>query len=72
MRVVPLLVVLLCSLAFSGGPDIPPAAGPADTIVASAADEADYQALQSEADRARDMLAQARGRPDADAQFAIN
>ena len=69
MRAVPLLVILLCSLTVSAAPEM--SAGPEPVVTAAAGfDEADYQALQQQADLARDMLAQAQGRQTA--TLAIN
>ena len=70
MRVVPLLVLLVCSLGVSAAPETSVVSEPVVPIVISAVDEAAYQALQSEADLARDMLAQAQGRRVAMAQLA--
>ena len=49
MRVVPLLVLFVCGLTISAAPDLSVANEPAAAVVASAADEADYQALQQQA-----------------------
>ena len=45
---------------------------PVAPLLVSAADEATYQALQSEADLARDMLTQAQGQRLAMAQLPVN
>ena len=50
MRVVPLLVLFVCGLTISAAPDLSVANEPAAAVVASDADEADYQALQQQAD----------------------
>ena len=72
MRVVPLLVLLFCSLSVSVAPEISVATEPAGLGVTSAADASTYQALQSEADLARDILAQSQGRRIAMAQVAAD
>ncbi|MGN6572544.1 MAG: hypothetical protein ACTHLO_14140 [Pseudolabrys sp.] len=72
MRSASLLIVLLCGLAGPIAPDMSVATEPAAAFVVSTADETDYQALQSQADMARDMLAQAQGSRLAAAQFAVN
>ena len=71
MRVVPLLVVLLCSLTAPAAPEM--SAGPEPVVTAAAGfDEADYQALQQQADLARDMLARAQGQRVAALQLTVN
>lgn len=72
MRVVPLLVLLVCGLTISAAPDLSVANEPAAAVVASAADEADYQALQQQADLALDLLKLAQERRLAAMQLAIN
>ena len=71
MRAVPLLVILLCSLTVSAVPEM--FAGPEPAVTAAAGfDEADYQALQQQADLARDMLARAQGQRVAALQLTVN
>ena len=71
MRVVPLLVILLCSLTVSAAPEMSAGSEPVVTAVAGF-DEADYQALQQQADLARDMLARAQGQRVAALQLTVN
>ena len=61
MRIASMLIILVCSLTASAVPEISIATQPADAVVAGATDEADYQALQNEADLALAMLVQAHG-----------
>jgi hypothetical protein len=72
MRVVSLFVPIVFGLAVSGAPDLPNATSrPAATMVGMAkvdAGDAEYQALQLQADLALDGLRQARERRLATAQ----
>ena len=70
MRVGPMLVLLVVSLGASAAPETSIVTEPVAPLLVSAADEATYQALQSEADLARDMLTQAQGQRLAMAQLA--
>ena len=70
MRAVPMLIILLCSLTVSAAPDMSVATEPVAVMAASAADEAEYQTLQSEADLALAVLTQAQGQRIAMAQLA--
>ena len=71
MRAVPLLVILLCSLTVSAAPEM--SAGPEPVVTTAAGfDETDYQALQQQADLARDMLARAQGQRVAALQLTVN
>jgi len=70
MRVGPMLVLLVVSLGASAAPETSIVTEPVAPLLVSAADEATYQALQSEADLARDMLMQAQGQRLAMAQLA--
>ena len=72
MRAVPMLIILLCSLAASAAPEMSVATEPVPVMAASAADEADYQSLQGEADLALSMLTQAQGQRVAALQLAVN
>jgi hypothetical protein len=72
MRTVTLLIMLLCGLTSSAAPEMSVATGPAPVIIAGAADEADYQALQSEADLALAVLTRAQGQRVAMAQLAAD
>jgi hypothetical protein len=73
MRVVPLLVLFMCGLSVSVTPETRVVD---DLSTVAAADEiagqAQYQALQAQADLALDLLRQARERRLAAAQFAAN
>ena len=71
MRVVPLLVLILCGLTVSAAPDLSVATAPMPAA-ASLGDDADYMALQQQADQALDMLVQARERRLAALQIAVN
>ena len=74
MRVVPLLILFVCGLSVSAPPkrlianDLPTEAANAT----DAAGQAQYQALQAQADQALDLLRQAHERRLAAAQFAAN
>ena len=72
MRVGPMLVLLVVSLGASAAPETSIVTEPVVPLLVSAADEATYQALQSEADLARDMLTQAQGQRLAMAQLPVN
>jgi len=72
MRVGPMLVLLVVSLGASAAPETSIVTEPVARVLVSAADEATYQALQSEADLARDMLTQAQGQRLAMAQLPVN
>jgi hypothetical protein len=72
MRVGPMLVLLVVSLGASAAPETSIVTEPVAPLLVSAADEATYQALQSEADLARDMLTQAQGQRLAMAQLPVN
>ena len=72
MRVGPMLVLLVVSLGASAAPETSIVTEPVAPVLVSAADEAIYQALQSEADLARDMLTQAQGQRLAMAQLPVN
>ncbi len=61
MRIVPLLVLLICGLPVSAAPEMAVVTAPAGAA-ATAADDANYQALQTEADLALATLRQAEGR----------
>lgn len=74
MRVVPLLIVLVCGLSASVPPERLIANDLSIEAVASddAAGQAQYQALQAQANLALDLLKQAHERRLAAAQFAAN
>jgi hypothetical protein len=67
-----MLVLLVISLGVSAAPETSIVTEPVAPLLVSAADEATYQALQSEADLARDMLTQAQGQRLAMAQLPVN
>jgi hypothetical protein len=67
-----MLVLLVISLGVSAAPETSIVTEPVAPLLVSAADEAAYQALQSEADLARDRLTQAQGQRLAMAQLPIN
>lgn len=71
MRVVPLLVLFLCGLSVSAAPDLSTAPEPAP-VAASLGGDADYMALQQQADQALAILLQARERRLAGLQVAVN
>ncbi|HVY89065.1 MAG TPA: hypothetical protein VG942_09375 [Hyphomonadaceae bacterium] len=76
MRAVPLLTILVaCGLSASVAPDPTPAVGWPAAVVAAADSEtidAEYRALQQQADMALDTLRQSRERRLASATLAAN
>lgn len=74
MRVIPLLLLFMCGLSVSVNPersaanDVPIAATVSDDLPG----QAQYEALQAQADLALDLLRQARERRLAGAQVAAN
>jgi len=68
-----LIVLVACSLSFSAGPQPSTArVMPAVSVVSGDGDDGQYQALQRQADIARDTLRQARERRAAAARFTVN
>lgn len=76
MRIAPLLILLMCGLSVSVAPEMVAdndrQAAPATAIADDAAGQAQYEALQAQANLALDMLRQARERRLVAAQLAAN